>query len=429
MKKEKTISFDPPATFLDGLTYDDAVEAAGKNAVSVEIWLLQHMLILLGSPAVAVKLWNGDKIWVCDKEPTITALIRNRNALYKLLANPNLYFGDLYSAGQIEVEGDLLQFLEISYTAMLRTEHNAGPIKKRITEFLTRAPRANTLAGSRTHIDHHYDIGNEFYTLWLDRDHMQYTCAYYPDEAMTLQQAQTAKLEHICRKLELKPGETVVEAGCGWGGLARYMAKHYDVKVKSYNISHEQVIFARQRAKDQGLDGKVEYIEDDYRNITGEFDAFVSIGMLEHVGHNNYSKLGEVIHRCLKPEGRGFIHSIGRNEPALMNAWIEKRIFPGAYPPALREMMDIFEPSNFSVQDVENLGRHYARTLEHWLQRYDENIEQVEAMFDKAFVRAWRLYLVGSIAAFNTGELQLFQILFTRPQNNPLSYSRAHLYQ
>ncbi|HYA38111.1 MAG TPA: cyclopropane-fatty-acyl-phospholipid synthase family protein, partial [Candidatus Methylomirabilis sp.] len=219
-----------------------------------------------------------------------------------------------------------------------------------------------------------------------------------------------------------------VEAGCGWGGLARHMARHYGVTVSSYNISHQQILYARERARAEGLENKVEYVEDDYRNISGGFDVFVSVGMLEHVGRDNYAVLAEVIHRCLTPNGRGLIHSIGRNRPELMNAWIEKRIFPGAYPPSLREMMDIFEPHEFSVLDVENLRLHYAKTLERWLARFDQNEAMIETMYDRAFVRAWRLYLAGSIAAFTTGSLQLFQVVFTRGTNNDLPWSRAHLY-
>jgi cyclopropane-fatty-acyl-phospholipid synthase len=221
----------------------------------------------------------------------------------------------------------------------------------------------------------------------------------------------------------------VVEAGCGWGGLALFMARHYGVNVRAYNISREQVAYAHQRAENEGFAGQVRYVLDDYRNIEGEYDAFVSVGMLEHVGKNDYQTLGKVVDRCLKPEGRGLIHSIGRNRPAPMNAWIERRIFPGAYPPSLLEMMDIFEPSGLSVLDVENLRLHYALTLEHWLERYEAHRDEVCAMMDKEFVRAWRLYLSGSVAAFRVGELQLFQVVFAKARNNALPWSRAHLYE
>jgi cyclopropane-fatty-acyl-phospholipid synthase len=299
---------------------------------------------------------------------------------------------------------------------------------KLLRRFLNR-PRHNTLAGSREHIHHHYDLGNSFYELWLDREAMQYTCAYYPDAAMTLEQAQRAKMDHVCRKLQLKPGDRVVEAGCGWGGLARHMAKHYGVTVRSYNISHQQIVYAREKAREQGLEGRVEYIEDDYRNLSGTYDVFVSIGMLEHVGRDHYRVLGRVADTCLTDKGRGLIHTIGRNKPELMNAWIEKRIFPGAYPPTLREMMEIFEPSRFSVLDVENIRLHYARTLEHWLERFESHAAEIEKTYDRAFTRAWRLYLSGSIASFTTASLQLFQVVFARERNNDIPRTREHIYR
>ena len=176
------------------------------------------------------------------------------------------------------------------------------------------------------------------------------------------------------------------------------------------------------------MTAQVEYVLDDYRNISGQFDAFVSVGMLEHVGKNDFTTLGEVIDRCLKPEGRGLIHSIGRNQPAPVNAWIERRIFPGAYPPSISEMMLIFEPNRLSILDIENLRLHYSKTLQHWLERYRANEDRVLSMMDREFVRAWRLYLAGSIAAFNVGELQLFQVVFSRSRNNALPWSRRHQY-
>jgi len=200
------------------------------------------------------------------------------------------------------------------------------------------------------------------------------------------------------------------------------------VRVRAYNISHEQVAFAHERVKSEGLQDRVEYIEDDYRNIKGTFDVFASVGMLEHVGVEHYPELGGVINRCLRDRGRGLIHSIGRNKPCLMNGWIEKRIFPGAYPPTLREVMNVLEPWDLCVLDVENLRLHYARTLEHWLERFNAAEQRVLEMFDKAFVRAWRLYLAGSVAAFRQSSLELFQIVFTRPAHDDIPWTRAYLY-
>jgi cyclopropane-fatty-acyl-phospholipid synthase len=245
---------------------------------------------------------------------------------------------------------------------------------------------------------------------------------------MSLEAGQRAKMHHVCRKLCLEPGQEVFEAGCGWGGLALFMAREYGVRVKAYNISHEQIVFARERAREVGLQDQVEYIEDDYRNIDGRCDVFVSIGMLEHVGVGHYHELGGVIDRVLKPGGSGLIHSIGRNRPQRMNSWIEARIFPGAYPPTLSEMAPIFEAGNFAIQDVENLRLHYAETLRHWRDRFETHHAEVEELYDPYFVRAWRLYLSGSIAAFTCGALQLFQVRFNRAGGNNLPRSRAHLY-
>jgi cyclopropane-fatty-acyl-phospholipid synthase len=285
----------------------------------------------------------------------------------------------------------------------------------------------NTLAGSRDNIHHHYDIGNEFYALWLGET-MAYTCAYYPTPDATLDEAQIAKMHHVCRKLRLKPGESVVEAGCGWGVFALHMARHYGVRVRAFNISHEQIAFARERAAREGLARQVEYVEDDYRSITGQYDAFVSIGMLEHVGVRNYETLGRIAQTSMGSCGRGLIHTIGRNRPGYLQPWIEKSIFPGAHPPALSEMAQIFEPWDLSILDVENLRLHYAQTLRQWLTGYEAASERVRAMFDEKFVRMWRLYLAGSVAAFSTGTLQLFQVLFAPRGNNDIAWTRSHLY-
>jgi cyclopropane-fatty-acyl-phospholipid synthase len=346
--------------------------------------------------------------------------------MWKTIINPELHWGDLYCNGQLEFEGDLVAFLEIIYSN-LRSNGKGSPVR-RLIKWLGHRRIANSHARAKENIHHHYDIGNDFYKLWLDTEEMQYTCAYFPDPWMSLEDAQIAKLDYICRKLQLKPGDMVVEAGCGWGGLARFMARRYGVQVRAYNISREQVIYARQRAREEGLSDRVKYILDDYRNITGEYDVFVSVGMLEHVGKRDYSSLGQVIDRCLKPEGRGLIHTIGRISPGPMNAWIERRIFPGAYPPSLKEMMNIFEPNLLSVLDVENLRLHYAKTLEHWLHRFEQHRDEIELMMDEEFVKAWRLYLAGSIAAFHVGTLQLYQVVFTRNTNNSLPWSREFLY-
>jgi cyclopropane-fatty-acyl-phospholipid synthase len=392
---------------------------ARRDPSALDRWLIRQITDKLGDSPVRLALWNEPDVKPRDGGATIRIL--DRGALWQLVVNPDLHFGDLYSSGRIEVRGDLLVVMQEAY----RYTTDNTTIGSLLARARTLAP---DLSESKRNIHHHYDIGNDFYKLWLDREALQYTCAYYADSAMTIEQAQQAKMHHVCRKLRLKAGERVVEAGSGWGGFAIFMAKNYGVRVRTFNISREQVQYARAWAAREGVLDNVEFVEDDYRNLSGTFDAFVSIGMLEHVGVGNYGELGKLMSRAITPEGRGLVHSIGRDVEANLNPWIDKRIFPGAQPPTLRQMMDLFEPNGLSVLDVENIRLHYARTLEHWLERYEENVEVVRSLFDEAFVRAWRLYLVGSIAAFLSGKLQLFQVLYARSGKNQVPWTRAHVY-
>lgn len=424
MRQEQTGS--SRKSFGDGDDYlpQEHRSTLGYLSVATLKVLVTGWLRAIGYPPVQIVLWNGQEISGGEMNPSARLLIHDPGALLKLVIDPALYFGELYTAGRIEVQGKLLDFLEVVYRTWPYRQDMT--VKKLLAPFYD--ARRNTLSGARRNIHHHYDIGNDFYRLWLDES-LVYTCAYFQNPDASLEDAQFAKLDHVCRKLRLQPGEKVVEAGCGWGALALHMAKHYGVSVKAYNISTEQISFARQRARAEGLDGRVEFLEDDYRNVRGEFDAFVSVGMLEHVGPDHYQELGAVIDRSLKDNGRGLIHSIGLNYPRPMDAWTERHIFPGARPPSLAQMMQIFEPFDFSVLDVENLRLHYARTLEHWLQRYEANADRVTEMFDPEFVRAWRLYLSGSLTAFKTGSMQLFQVSFARPSHNLIPWTRQHLYE
>ncbi|MGA2188637.1 MAG: cyclopropane-fatty-acyl-phospholipid synthase family protein [Steroidobacteraceae bacterium] len=407
---------------------EDSPEAAGRHArPSLEARLLRRLLASFGDPPIQFELaWTGERVVPKTMQATETVRIADRGTLRGLVRDAKIRFGDAYSTGQLEVEGDLVRFM-VTVFRNLSSPSASDSIAGRVTGWLHR-PRRNTLAGSRDNIHRHYDLGNDFYSLWLGRT-MAYTCAYYPHADATLDEAQTAKMEHVCRKLRVSAGDSVVEAGCGWGSLALHMAGRYGAKVRAFNISREQIEFARRQAREAGLDRRVEFVEDDYRNITGRYDVFVSVGMLEHVGLDHYPELGGVIARSLAGDGRGLIHSIGRNRPEPLHPWIERRIFPGAYPPSLGEMMQIFEPSRLSVLDVENLRLHYARTLRQWMDRYESVFDKVCSMFsDEAFARMWRLYLAGSIAAFETGFLQLFQVLITKQDNNAIPLTREYMY-
>lgn len=404
-----------------------AAQPPRPKARAIERWLARQLLRGLGSPPLRIVLPGGEEVAASEAPPVGRVIFRDRATLWKLSVHPTLEFGEAYSAGRLEVEGSLLDVLIAVYRAGAAAS-KPGKMPAAWPARVAHGLESNTLAGSKRHIHHHYDIGNEFYELWLDKE-LLYTCAYFPTPSTGLEEAQQAKMDLVCRKLWLRPGETVVEAGCGWGALALYMARHYGVSVKAFNVSREQIAYARRRAEAEGFASRVEFIADDYRSITGKYDVFVSVGMLEHVGPNHYHELGQTIDRVLSPAGRGLIHSIGQNcSGRLLNPWIRRRIFPGAYPPGLREIAALLEPWRLSVLDVENLRLHYAQTLRHWLARFDVNEDRVREMFDPAFVRMWRLYLTGSVAAFVAGELQLFQVVFARPQVSPIPWTREALY-
>jgi cyclopropane-fatty-acyl-phospholipid synthase len=388
---------------------------AALPSTALDRWALGRIQQTVKSARIRFVLWDGFELPAAGGPPPVATLIlKSRGALLRWVWDPELNFGEDYMSGDVEIRGDLLALLEAVY-------HALGPTTRR-SWWRT---RANDARAARENVHRHYDLGNDFYRLWLDRA-MVYTCAYFPTPEATLEEAQTAKMDLICRKLRLQRGERVIEAGCGWGSLALLMAKRYGVTVRAFNISSEQLAYARSRARDEGLEGRVEFVEDDYRHIEGACDVFVSIGMLEHVGAPDYPTFGRVIDRVLPPHGRGLLHFIGRNQPSQLNPWIRKRIFPGAYAPTLREVFEqVFEPHALSVLDVENLRLHYAKTLAHWRERYNRAAGAVAAMFDERFVRAWELYLAGSQAAFNTGAMQLFQVVFARGSTNAIPWIRA----
>ncbi len=391
---------------------------------SLEARMILRLLTKLGDLPLRVILPDGEEFSAGNAPPVGTLKFHDRRTVWALAIDPLFQFSEAYSDGRIDVEGDLAECLTVVFRQMGLREN--ASLRERFMTHLRR-PNGTNLSASKQNIHHHYDIGNDFYRLWLD-EQMLYTCAYYRQPNFTLEQAQIAKMDHVCRKLRLKPGMHVVEAGCGWGALALHMARHYGVIVHAYNISNEQIAWAQERAKREGLDQQVEFIQEDWRRCTGKFDAFVSVGMLEHVGVKNYPQLGQAIDDCLQPEGTGLIHTIGQNRPRPFNSWIERRIFPGAYPPTLKQMMDIFEPTEFSVLDVENLRLHYAQTLRHWLERFENSVDQVRSQYGERFVRMWRTYLAGSVAAFESGYLQLFQVVFAKNMSNDVPWTREHLY-
>jgi cyclopropane-fatty-acyl-phospholipid synthase len=339
--------------------------------------------------------------------------------LLGLLVDPELQFGEAYMQKRLEIQGRLDTVVE----ALSRLTSPSASWRDRLRAAVA---RRSSVAMSRRNIHHHYDLGNEFYSRWLDRE-MVYTCAYFDTPDVSLERAQRAKLDLICRKLHLRPNDAVVEAGCGWGALALHMARAYGARVIAFNVSREQLAYARDRARREGLADRVEFIDDDFRNVRGQYDAFVSIGMLEHVGLRQFSTLADVIGRTVRRSGgRGLLHFIGRDTPHPVNSWIRRRIFPGSYTPTLAQVTTrVLAPAGMSVLDVENLRLHYAQTLSHWATRFAAMREEAVAQYGEPFARAWELYLAGSRAAFVTGWMQLFQVVFSPCETPPPYWVRA----
>jgi cyclopropane-fatty-acyl-phospholipid synthase len=372
--------------------------------------------------AVRLELWDGSSPYSGSRTPIGGVLVHDRTTLLRLLVDPDLWFGESYMAGRLDVRGDLGTVVE----ALTRVTLGPPTWRERLRHKLE---RPNSLRSARRNVHHHYDLGNAFYQQWLDAD-LVYTCAYFERPDMTLEAAQHAKFDLVCRKLRLQPGESVVEAGCGWGTLALHMARRYGARVKAFNVSRDQLAYARDRARREGLSDRVEFIDDDYRNVRGDYDVFVSVGMLEHVGLAHYESLAQVLRRVVRRAGgRGLLHFIGRDAPRPLNAWTRRRIFPGGYPPTLAQVADhVLTPAGMSIVDVENLRLHYARTVAHWCERFKNVKENVRAEYGASFQRAWELYLAGSQAAFATGWMQLFQIVFVPLQAAPPYWTRAEMY-
>lgn len=414
MKQDKPAPGIPPAA---------RAERPADGPSGLERWLLRRLLKSMGEPGLRVRLWDGSVHWgTPDRARVPMVTVSNRRTLWRQLTRPRLHFGHDYSAGHLEIDNDLSEFM--------RTLFRATPAPERasfVHRLLPGHRPENRPAMVRPNIHPGHKLGTDFCRLWLDPE-LSHSCAYFPDPAMDLERAQHAKMELICRKLRLQPGQTVVEAGCGWGALARYMAGRHGVRVLACDVSRERITYARQRAQADGIDHRVQFVEDDYRNIAGNFDAFVSVGMLEHLDASRYRELGASIQRCLKPTGLGLLHSVGHSRVGRPRPWSEVQLFPGVEPPTLTEMLSVLEPNGLSVLDVENLRPHGALTLQHWRQRFEQRVAEPGAQLDEYLVRAWRLYLAAAIAGFDTGRLQLFQLLFTPWRNAAGAWNRRALY-
>ena len=342
----------------------------------------------------------------------VSVHLKDPKLYWSLFLHPELHAGEAYMDGQFVMEkGTLRDFLTFF---MINSQNlRTYPIQRllnKMQRWLRRFHQRNDTKAARAHVQHHYDLSNEFYKLFLDED-MNYSCAYYTSPDDTIEKAQHNKLRHIASKLDLKPGQRVLDIGSGWGGMALYLAKVADVEVLGVTLSTEQHALATQRAKERGLESRVRFELKDYRHVTEKFDRVVSVGMFEHVGVMNYDEYFNKIRDILTPDGVALVHSIGRHDgPSSTGSWIRKYIFPGGYSPALSEALASVERTGMWVTDIEILRLHYAKTLRAWDDRFQQNRAKITAMMDERFCRMWEFYLVGSELTFSHSNHMNFQM-------------------
>ena len=348
--------------------------------------------------------------------PAMTVRVADSRTAFAIARNPRLGLGEAYMDGRITLEdGDILDLMRLVIGANRWEDKGAGRKALNKGKQKWRALfRRNEASKSRKNVAHHYDVGNDLYRLFLDDD-MQYSCAYFSDPANSLEQAQADKKAHIAAKLDLKPGQKVLDIGCGWGGTALYLNRVADVDVLGVTLSEEQLKVARQRVIDAGVADRVKFELIDYRSLTGKFDRIVSIGMFEHVGAKHFDEFFATCRALLSDDGVMLLHTIGKyGKAAAPDPFTDKWIFPGYHLPSISQLSAATEKMKFIISDIEILRVHYAYTLEHWLRRTQKARAKIVALYDERFYRMWEFYLAGGVVAFENGSMCNFQVQYVR---------------
>ena len=350
------------------------------------------------------------------KNPPIKLKLLDKSLHYKLLLLPDLYFGDAYANGSAVIEnGTLTEFLEIAMKNIGRgPTSNYATVIKKLMGIYSYITNFNFVGKSKSNVAHHYDISEKLYDLFLD-ENRQYSCAYFKNDNETIEQAQKNKMNHIIKKLHLKPNLKVLDIGSGWGTLALEIAKQSKCEVLGITLSENQLEYSRNKAKELNLENQVRFELVDYRKLNEKFDRVVSVGMLEHVGKKFYNKYFNSVSKFLNEDGVALIHTIGSvMTPRDPHPWISKYIFPGGYTPSLSELAKPIEKSNLIIADMEVLRMHYAHTLRNWKSRFLGKKEEVLKMFDERFFRMWEFYLAGCEMAFKWGDQVVFQFQLSK---------------
>ncbi len=357
-------------------------------------------------------------------EPEVAIHIHDASWPGRLARNPALAVGEGYMTGAFTLEsGDLERLLELCLrNSRWGRDHWLSLAMSLVDRAAKRLYQYNPVSRSRQNVASHYELSAAFFDLFLDRQ-KQYSCGYFLSEDDDIDRAQEQKLAHIAAKLNLERGMTVLDIGCGWGGLAMYLARCCGVHVTGITLSNEQLQVAREQAYRADLGDRAEFLLCDYRHVRERYDRVVSVGMFEHVGRNHYRRFFRQLRACLKDDGIALVHSIGRADgPGATNAWTRKYIFPGGYSPALSEVVPVVERERLYMTDLEVLRLHYAETLRCWLQRFRDRREEARRMYNETFCRMWEFYLAASEASFRWGDLMVFQLQLARDINAvPLS--------
>ncbi len=346
--------------------------------------------------------------------------IHDRTLYRTIFFNPELHVGEAYMDGRLTFQGSSLrEFLTLfSVNRLSVSSYPMQQVLRRISRALKRFQQANPTGKAQQNVSHHYDLGNDLYSLFLDAD-MQYSCAYFVDPDDTLEVAQRNKQRLLAAKLELQPGQRILDIGSGWGGLGLYLAAMYDdVEILGVTLSDEQYELSNRRAQRAGFADRLRFELMDYRDIEGQFDRIVSVGMFEHVGVHHYPEFFAKINQLMVDDGIALIHSIGHmSPPGTASPWLRKYIFPGAYSPALSELFSVVEQNQLWVTDLEFLRLHYAETLKEWTKRFDANRAEIAAAYDEQFCRMWEFYLVSAEMMFRTGSQLVFHVQLCRQRD------------
>ena len=363
------------------------------------------------------------------KEKPIVIKLLDQKLMQKLLINPDLYFGEAYMDGSLVIQnGTLTEFLDLAFKNIGRGDINFyGSVIKKIKGTFRYPTNFNKIVKSKENVAHHYDISEKLYDLFLD-ENRQYSCAYFKNDNDTLEQAQTNKIRHIIKKLNIQPNQKVLDIGSGWGTLALAIAKETKASVTGITLSENQFEYSKNKAKEMNLSNQVDFKLIDYRQLNEKFDRVVSVGMFEHVGRKFYKTYFNTVFKLLNEKGIALIHTIGSSMPPRdPQPWITKYIFPGGYTPSLSEVAKPIENSGLIVSDIEVLRMHYAHTLRNWKERFLSKKDTVLGMFDEKFFRMWEFYLASCEMAFKWGDQVVFQLQLSK-DNISVPNTRDYIY-